>query len=436
MSLVDIYRRNVSRKREEIVKLQKEKAKEQEKIASLSKKIHSASTAISKTRNASTIKSKLNEIERHQKNKANAENKFAEIENKIAKKHKELNDEQKKVSKEEEKELKKRNRAALKQTRQQAAQIREINSTITKHDFLHEETQKTLVQLQTLPEKIVVLFLASNPTDQKHQLRLDEEARSITEMIRKTEYRDSIEFETRWAIRPEDIFQAINELNPVVIHFSGHGSERDEIALLKPDGTTKLVGLDAIIQTLMVYSDDIRLVFFNTCHSHNQARVVTEHVEAAIGMNTSIGDEAARIFSSQFYSALGFGSSLQKAFNQAKARLMMENITEENIPELFVQDGYSPEHIVIVRPAEEDDVIKNKKSNLETVMSKDSASIIKADLQRLEDVNKLIEGKKRRLQKLREKSGTLGHSTPPEILMEIEDIEKELKQLQSELDQS
>ena len=37
-------------------------------------------------------------------------------------------------------------------------------------------------------------------------MRLDEEARSIQEMIRKSEHRDSISFETRWAVRPSKIF--------------------------------------------------------------------------------------------------------------------------------------------------------------------------------------------------------------------------------------
>ena len=50
---------------------------------------------------------------------------------------------------------------------------------------------------------------------------------------------------------------------------------------------------------------------------------VVEHVEAAIGMNDSIGDEAACI-RGQFYSAIGFGLSLEKAFNQGKAALMLE----------------------------------------------------------------------------------------------------------------
>lgn len=77
---------------------------------------------------------------------------------------------------------------------------------------------------------------------------------------------------------------------------------------------------------------------------------VVEHVDAAIGMNTSIGDDAARVFAAQFYSSIGFGLSLEKAFQQAKASLMLEGIDEEDTPELYVKDGLDASEIVIVRP--------------------------------------------------------------------------------------
>ena len=95
-------------------------------------------------------------------------------------------------------------------------------------------------------------------------------------------------------------------------------------------------------------SDNIRVVFFNTCYSRNQAEEIVNYIEAAIGMNDSIGDNAARIFAAQFYSAIGFGKSIKIAFEQAKAALMLENIPEEQTPELFIQNGVSEEELVLV----------------------------------------------------------------------------------------
>jgi hypothetical protein len=280
---------------------------------------------------------------------AAAEKKVADFETKIARKHKELSDEQKKVSREEEKEAKKRINELKRREREHASRINQINNTLVKHEGLHQNTMIEIEKLQNLPEKIIVLFLAANPIDQV-QLRLDEEARAITDMIRKAKHRDAVAFETRWAVQPMDVLQAINELNPTIVHFSGHGSDLDQIAFQNKDGNMKLVSKEAIVQTMMASSSDIRLVFFNTCYSYKQAEAVTQHVEAAIGMNTSIDDEAARVFSSQFYSSIGFGLSVETAFEQAKALIMMEGLKEENTPELFVQDGLDASEMIIVRP--------------------------------------------------------------------------------------
>ncbi|TRW48067.1 hypothetical protein FM042_10430 [Aliidiomarina halalkaliphila] len=357
MSLLDLYRRNVTRKREEIAKLQQGQAKEQDKIANLSSKINSAAHAMSRTSNASTARSKLREFERYQKDQATAERKVSDFDKKIARKQKELAVEQKKVSTEEEKESKQRQRESERQARAHQSRINQINSTLDKHDVLHQRTIATLKALQDLPEKIVVLFLASNPANVQ-QLRLDEEARAIGDMIRKAKHRDSVLFESRWAVQPVDVLQAINELNPTIVHFSGHGSDSDEIVFQDTDGNAKLVTKEAIVQTMMASSGEIRLVFFNTCYSYSQAEAITHHVEAAIGMNTSIGDDVARVFSSKFYSAIGFGLSVRKAFEQAKALVMMEGLNGENTPELFVQEGLDPNDLVIVRPVEPKETLK------------------------------------------------------------------------------
>lgn len=88
--------------------------------------------------------------------------------------------------------------------------------------------QEDIKQLKSVPEKITVLLFATNPKGTS-ELRLDEEAHSIQEMIRKSEHRESILFEARWAVRPLDILQAINEIYPDIIHFSGHGADTGEL---------------------------------------------------------------------------------------------------------------------------------------------------------------------------------------------------------------
>lgn len=349
MAIIDSYRNTKITKQKELAKLTTDKAREFTKISDLNRKINSASDAMKRTKSTSTINSKLKEIERYQKDIATTSKKIADLEIKIGKKEKEIFDYQIKIDKEQSSIDKKKIAEAKKFSELQERNLRSINSTLHQHNRLHLDTINQIKILKNIPKKITVLFLASNPIDQV-QLRLDEEARSISEMIRKAKHRDSVKLESCWALQPMDLLQSLNDFKPTIVHFSGHGSDDDEIVFQAPDGTAKLVSKEAIVQTMMASSEDIRLVFFNTCYSNNQAEAVSQFVDATIGMNTSIGDNAARIFSSQFYSSIGFGLSVAKAFQQAKALIMMEGIPEENTPQLYIKKGINADEIILVQP--------------------------------------------------------------------------------------
>jgi hypothetical protein len=349
MALIDAYRSNMARKRDELAKLSHDKANESAKIPHLNSRIINAKNTISRTTSSSTIQSKLREIEQSQKSLADIEKKIADIDKKIASKDKEFLAEEKRFRQEEDKINKKREQDEKKRMQENERQLRTITQSLQQQSYEQRHLSAEVEKLKCIPEKITVLFFATNPKN-TDKLRLDEEVRSIQEMIRKSEHRDSISFESRWAVRPLDIFQAINELSPDVIHFSGHGADTSELVLENSDGNAKFVTKEAITQTIMASSDKIHLIVFNTCFSNEQAQSIKEYVEAAIGMTTSISDHGACVFAAQFYSSLGFGLSLQKAFEQAKAALSLESPTEINTPILYVKDGINPDNMYIVKP--------------------------------------------------------------------------------------
>jgi len=340
MAMIDTYRSNVARKRDDIAKLTEQKARERKKIADLSSKIHSATRLMNSTTSASTKQSKLSEILRYQGDISKVEKNIADYEHKISQKNKEIQTELKKLSDEEIREAKKAQAEQTAFRKKQLQNFSNVARTLYEH---HNAIQ----ELKALPEEVTVLFFAANPRDQV-QLSLDEEVRSIKEMISKAKHRDAVKFESCWAVRPGDVLQHINQYQPTIVHFSGHGSECDELVLMDNQRNTKLVSLNSIVHAMSVANDNLRLVFFNTCFSNNQASNVVNHVEAAIGMQTSITDDAARVFAASFYSAIGFGLSLEKSFNQAKAALMLEGIAEEETPQLFVKDGLDPKEMFIV----------------------------------------------------------------------------------------
>jgi len=334
-------RQSVLRRQEQISRLQEEKSRVATGYASETKKASSAREAMNRTTSQSVVQSKLREIQRHEGNALKYQQKIAEIESKIAREIRHLNDDQKRLADAERQD---RQRRAQESDRQMTA----VAGQLWQHEQLHHVALNAIKKLQNLPVRITILFLASNPVDQE-QLHLDEEVRAINEMIRKSEHRDSLRLESRWAVQPLDVLQAVNELKPQIIHFSGHGSQQDEIIFQDNAGNAKSVSKEAIVQTIAAGSDDIQLVFFNTCYSHDQAAAVVEHVSASIGMNTSIGDTAARIFAASFYSAIGFGKSVGQAFQQARAALMLEGIPEADTPELYVTPGLDAADLVLVR---------------------------------------------------------------------------------------
>ena len=197
-------------------------------------------------------------------------------------------------------------------------------------------------------EKATILILTANAVTTE-RLALDEEVRDITDRVTKSAGRDKMEIFSRWAVRPLDILQAINEIQPEIVHFSGHGTADGKLLFAGEDGQAKPVSKETMVSAITAASEKARLFFFNACFSAAEAKAIVADIEAAIGMRTEIGDAAARVFAAQFYSALGFGKSVKAAFAQAKAALLLEGIAEEDTPLLYVKEGLDPGDIVLVK---------------------------------------------------------------------------------------
>lgn len=337
------YRTQVSQHQRTIARLQGEKAKRVTAAAKAGKRSSEASAAANKTSSASTMKSKLRDVMRYDSEQAKALTDASQLEKKIVEAQKRLAQSEQRLA----------DAIKREQRRADAAQeerLRQIDDGLSRHDDLHDQTAREIEKLKALPEKISVLFFAADPgSDKSNRLLLDEEARLIGEKIRASAHRDVLEFHTRWAVRPMDVLQAMNELKPTIVHFSGHGTSTDTLVLQDDQGNAKHVPLGGIVSAMAIGSENLKLVFFNTCHSYNQAKACIQHVAASIGMNRDVDDRAARFFAAQFYSAIGFGHSVDRAFHQAKALVAMEYPGEEDIPEVYEQND---ESLILVRPPE------------------------------------------------------------------------------------
>ena len=193
-----------------------------------------------------------------------------------------------------------------------------------------------------------VLFLASNPYG-SNQLALDEEARDIQQKLRASDLRDRIAFVTRWAVRPDDLQQALLEADPTIVHMSGHGAETGDVLLHgEAEGDEHLVSPDALHSLFQVLRARIRVVVLNYCHSAAQARTIVETVDIVVGMSNSINDEAARRFAASFYRGLGFGRSVADAFQLGVSELELTgHAADKDVPVLFTRAGVNASTTVL-----------------------------------------------------------------------------------------
>jgi hypothetical protein len=186
-----------------------------------------------------------------------------------------------------------------------------------------------------------ILILAANPKNTPH-LRLDQEVRDIEEGLTRSQQRDRFELVQRWAARPRDVQLAILELEPQIVHFSGHGTGEDGLVLEDGQGQAQLVSTAALARLFELFADQVQCVLLNACYSQIQGQAIAQHIPYVIGMKQAIGDTAAREFAVGFYDALGAGRDIEFAFKYACNSIQMAGIAEHLTPVLLTGKAAPP----------------------------------------------------------------------------------------------
>lgn len=191
-------------------------------------------------------------------------------------------------------------------------------------------------------EKSKILFLAANPQDVKYQLRLDREMKDILGKLRNGLKRDAFEFASEFCIQPGELQDVLMNHQPHILHFSGHGTGTQGIALEDFSGNTVMLNTNILARLVKLLKDNLRMVVLNACHTKEQAVALSETIDFTIGMNRPILDEAARVFAAYFYQALAHGRTVQEAFESGLIQLEMNGISGSDIPELIIRRGVDP----------------------------------------------------------------------------------------------
>lgn len=213
----------------------------------------------------------------------------------------------------------------------------------------------------------MLLFLASNPHGTT-PLALSTECAEIQRELRMAPGRDDFDFQSRWAVSLDEMMRYLNELEPAIIHFSGHGAgagavtedhqgpwQRDvQLAqgsglILEDAGRMQPVAGPALALVIAAAAPSTRVVVLNACFSDTVAESLREVVDCVISMKGAIDDRAARSFAVGFYRALGNGRSVGNAVAQGVALLAAKQLPGEHLPVCRTRDGISADDLYLSR---------------------------------------------------------------------------------------
>ncbi len=204
------------------------------------------------------------------------------------------------------------------------------------------------------PEKLRVLYLTANPD---MDLRTDAEVRQVQQALRSAKFRDLVTVEQRPAATFQDLLDGLNDIQPHIIHFSGHGG--GETLLMEGGGlgggSDHVVSFSLLVKALESTDNPPILLVLNACETLDGAEVILPAVPVVIAMSDAVLDIAAILFAQQFYAALASSQSVGSALKQAKVKIEAAMIDDDasELPQCLSRDDVDIGTLVLVKAAHE-----------------------------------------------------------------------------------
>ena len=189
---------------------------------------------------------------------------------------------------------------------------------------------------------LTILYLIANP-DKHNRLKVDSEVKKVQEKIRGSRFRDNITVELRPAADFQTLIDGLNDLNPQIVHFSGHGNEALIATEDESGGAT--ISYELLAKALAATDTPPTVVFLNSCKSSAAKKALLPGTPVIVTMQTSVTDSVATFFATGFYGAIAGGQSIQKAFDQGKLAVEINSINDADIPELHHAPDARPDKL-------------------------------------------------------------------------------------------
>ncbi len=212
-------------------------------------------------------------------------------------------------------------------------------------------------------DRVRILVVAANPLGSS-PLKLDHEVKTIQEALRRSRKRDDFVVEYRLAATPSELRRALLDVEPHVLHFSGHGagekgllfvsdesagaiyrSDTGEVRSRSTDSNEiKFVPAQPLANLLQLCEDHLECVVLNACYSDVQGNAISANIPFTIGMRDVVDDNVAIKFSQGFYDAIGAGKGYESAFKWGKAAIGFDLANEESSNILVLRKKGGADH--------------------------------------------------------------------------------------------
>lgn len=182
-----------------------------------------------------------------------------------------------------------------------------------------------------------ILVLAANPigTD---LLQLQEEANRIRLRLQEGEVGKNYIVKVERAVQAEELSKYLLQYEPLILHFSGHGSPSGEIIFNNSQGQGQPVSPDALAELLAVLRGRIECVVLNACFSLEKADALADKVSCVVSMSKEIDDRSAVTFAAGFYRGLGLGRGYYTAFELGRNEIKLLKLPDSAVPRFITRD--------------------------------------------------------------------------------------------------
>jgi hypothetical protein len=226
---------------------------------------------------------------------------------------------------------------------------------------------EALPRLRIAGSTIKVLLTSALPTElaEKHPVDVAAEVAAIRAALKPLEEQGALSVVELPHLTGRKLQKAIENEQPHVLHFVGHGVFEDGIGALvleKADGTRQDMPVDLLVDNLSGSPDSqVRLVVLNACLTGkvelNLLRgiapaLLAANIPAVVAMQSSVGDEAGVVFAEDFYQNLADYKPIDTCVSRGRRAIRNSTATRDwGLATLYMR---APDGILFEHPAAKD----------------------------------------------------------------------------------